>query len=157
MKIGMIDFNNPNKKFKNRIERENLKDLKAVETYFVKRMADSIRALNKTVIGWDEIVDHQLDTDNSLVMWWRHDQTKKLEAALNGNYNVVMCPRIPLYFDFDQDESHKYGRKWGGAYSPIEMGYASGLHRDALIATAVVLFVFILIINISFALLRQSK
>ncbi len=106
------------------MKRENLKDLKAVETYFVKRMADSIRALNKTVIGWDEIVDHQLDTDNSLVMWWRHDQTKKLEAALNGNYNVVMCPRIPLYFDFDQDESHKYGRKWGGAYSPIEMGYA---------------------------------
>ena len=39
----------------------------------------------------------------------------------------------------------------------LEMGYASGLHRDALIATAVVLFVFILIINISFSLLRQSK
>ena len=33
----------------------------------------------------------------------------------------------------------------------IEMKYASGLHEDALIATGVVLFVFILIINISFA------
>mgnify|MGYP000019556645 CR=1 FL=1 len=29
-----------------------------------------------------------------------------------------------------------------------EMGYASGLHREALIATGVVLFVFILIINL---------
>ena len=38
----------------------------------------------------------------------------------------------------------------------LEMGYASdGIHRNALIATAVVLFVFILIINLSFSLLRR--
>ena len=36
----------------------------------------------------------------------------------------------------------------------LEMGYATGLHRKALIATAVVLFVFILIINLSFSLLK---
>ena len=30
----------------------------------------------------------------------------------------------------------------------MEMGYATGLHREALIATGVVLFVFILIINL---------
>ena len=106
------------------MKSENLKDLKAVETYFVHRMADSIKMLNKTVIGWDEIVDHQLATDNSLVMWWRHDRVGKLEAALQGGYNVVLCPRIPLYFDFDQDPSHQYGRKWGDAYSPLDMVYA---------------------------------
>ena len=40
----------------------------------------------------------------------------------------------------------------------IEMGYAADLHREALIATAVVLFVFILIINLSFSLIkRRSK
>ncbi len=38
----------------------------------------------------------------------------------------------------------------------LEMGYAGeGMHRGALIATAVVLFVFILIINISFSLLKR--
>lgn len=36
-----------------------------------------------------------------------------------------------------------------------EMGYASGLHREALIATAVVLFVFILIINLSISMLNR--
>ncbi len=36
----------------------------------------------------------------------------------------------------------------------IEMGYAADLHRDALIATAVVLFVFILIINLTFSYLK---
>lgn len=38
-----------------------------------------------------------------------------------------------------------------------EMGYASGLHREALIATGVVLFVFILIINLSFSLLKRRR
>lgn len=40
----------------------------------------------------------------------------------------------------------------------MEMGYSTDLHREALIATAVVLFVFILIINLFFSLLkRRSK
>ena len=38
----------------------------------------------------------------------------------------------------------------------MEMGYAADLHREALIATAVVLFVFILIINLSVSLLRRG-
>lgn len=39
----------------------------------------------------------------------------------------------------------------------MEMGYSTDLHREALIATAVVLFVFILIINISFSLLKRRQ
>lgn len=39
----------------------------------------------------------------------------------------------------------------------LEMGYASGLHRESLIATAVVLFVFILIINLSFMALKRRN
>ncbi len=39
----------------------------------------------------------------------------------------------------------------------MEMGYATDLHRQALIATGVVLFVFILIINMSFSLLKRRE
>lgn len=39
----------------------------------------------------------------------------------------------------------------------IEMGYATGLHREALIATGVVLFVFILIINFASSMLKRRK
>mgnify|MGYP001521439927 FL=1 len=39
----------------------------------------------------------------------------------------------------------------------MEMGYAGGLHREALIATGVVLFVFILIINLCFSALKRRK
>lgn len=37
----------------------------------------------------------------------------------------------------------------------LEMGYAADLHREALIATGVVLFVFILIINLLFSLVKR--
>ena len=37
----------------------------------------------------------------------------------------------------------------------MEMGYAADLHREALIATAVVLFIFILLINLLFSVLKR--
>lgn len=39
----------------------------------------------------------------------------------------------------------------------MEMGYAADLHREALLGTAVVLFVFILIINLSFSFLKRKR
>ena len=38
----------------------------------------------------------------------------------------------------------------------LEMGYSTDLHREALIATAVVLFVFILMINLSLSLIKRK-
>ena len=39
----------------------------------------------------------------------------------------------------------------------IEMGYATDLHREALIATGVVLFVFILIINVACSAIKRKE
>lgn len=39
----------------------------------------------------------------------------------------------------------------------MEMGYAADLHREALLGTGVVLFVFILMINLSFSALKRRK
>lgn len=38
----------------------------------------------------------------------------------------------------------------------MEMGYATDLHREALIATGVVLFIFILIINLGFSIMKRK-
>lgn len=38
----------------------------------------------------------------------------------------------------------------------LEMGYATDLHREALIATAVVLFVFIMVINLTFSIIKNK-
>lgn len=108
----------------NLMEVQNLKTLVEVEHYFLHRMADSIQQIGKTVIGWDEVVTAGLNNENTLVMWWRHDKPQLLEQALKKNYQVIMCPRIPLYFDFVQHELHSHGRKWKDAFAPIESVYS---------------------------------
>ncbi len=101
---------------------KDLKDLTGVEHYFLRRMADSIQKSGKTMIGWDEIVTAGL-THHPMVMWWRHEQPQMLDLALKNGYEVILCPRIPLYFDFVQLDSHQSGRKWGGKFAPVESVY----------------------------------
>ncbi len=50
-----------------------------------------------------------------------------------------------------------YGLRTMTANIGIEMGYAADLHREALIATGVVLFVFILLINLSVSALKKGS
>lgn len=63
---------------------------------------------------------------------------------------VMVCGNQPIFPD-----SILSGTRTLTANIVLEMGYASGLHRSALIATAVVLFVFILIINLCFSILNR--
>ena len=105
------------------MSEEDLPNLRAVEKHFAQRTATVINDLGFDAAGWDEIVDFELDPKKSLVFWWRHDKPKLLTQALEKGYDVVMCPRLPLYFDFVQHDSHKAGRRWGG-YCPLEDVYA---------------------------------
>lgn len=104
-------------------QKENLKDDKAVELYFMKRMADSVYQMNAKVLVWDEMAEAGLPTDKTIIFWWRHDQPKQLKIALNNKYQTVLCPRLPLYFDFVQDSTHQYGRKWSKLFNPIQQVY----------------------------------
>ena len=73
--------------------------------------------------------------------------------AIGETMAVIMVagnqPRIP--------QSIFTGGRTLTANIVIEMGYAADLHREALIATAVVLFVFILVINLAFSILKRSS
>lgn len=105
-------------------EKNGLKDSKAVEKYFIRRMFDSLQGINRKMIGWDEIVQAGLDKEKVLVMWWRHDRKDVLDEILDQDYPVVLCPRVPLYFDFVQTKSHQNGRKWDGQFADIHGVYA---------------------------------
>lgn len=104
-------------------EREKLTNEVAVERYFMKRMADSVYQLNAKVLAWDEMVDADLPKDKTIIFWWRHDKPVQLQNALSKGYQTVLCPRLPLYFDFVQDSTHRYGRKWSKLYNPLEAVY----------------------------------
>lgn len=107
----------------NLMKVEGLTNLKMVETYFIQRMVDSALKFNRKVLAWDEVADDSLAKDSTIIFWWRQDQSQQLFKALNKGYKVVLCPRIPLYFDFVQDKSHQKGRTWNGAFSSLEEVY----------------------------------
>ncbi|MFB6318458.1 beta-N-acetylhexosaminidase [Saccharicrinis sp. FJH54] len=50
-------------------ENKGLKDFKALQGYFVKRMTDSIKPMGKTVIGWEEVARDGLDKEVVLQCW----------------------------------------------------------------------------------------
>ncbi|PST83512.1 beta-hexosaminidase [Pedobacter yulinensis] len=90
-----------------------------VEKYFMKRMADSVFNLGAKVLVWDEMVRAGLPVDQTIIFWWRHDKPAELEHAIGMGYQTVLCPRLPLYFDFVQDSTHLHGRKWGKQFNDL--------------------------------------
>ncbi len=102
------------------MENKKLGNMREVENYFLRSMSDSLNTLTRKMIGWDEIVDAGIPSNNCLVMWWRHEKPGQLTKALANGYKTILCPRIPLYFDFVQHESHESGRRWDGAFVPLD-------------------------------------
>lgn len=115
---------NHNDGIKNLMAKHKLKDLTEVEKYFMVRMADSLFAMNNKILAWDEMADISLPSKKTLIFWWRHDRPAQLEKALEKNYKVVLCPRIPYYFDFVQDATHTVGRRWSGDFADLEKVYS---------------------------------
>lgn len=105
--------------------REGLADLAAVEGRFVRRMADNaVAKAGWGAVGlWDEAARFDLPRDRTVLFWWRHEKPEALKAAVDKGYRIVLCPRLPCYFDFVQDEAHKTGRRWNG-FNSIDRVYA---------------------------------
>ncbi|WP_431130176.1 family 20 glycosylhydrolase, partial [Flagellimonas flava] len=70
-----------------------------------------------------------VSNQSSVVYWWRHDKKDQLQKSLDKAYPTVLCPRIPLYFDFVQHDSHENGRRWDG-FGTLEdvYGYPESTH-----------------------------
>jgi hexosaminidase len=84
------------------MQKENLKDLDEVQSYFVKRMEKIIRSKGKKMIGWDEILQGGL-APNAAVMSWR-GMRGGIEAAKLG-HEVVMSPTQFTYIDYMQGDA----------------------------------------------------
>lgn len=86
---------------KDLMQREQLKNLDEVQSYFVKRVAKIIQSKGKKMIGWDEILQGGLAPD-ATVMSWR-GMKGGVEAAKAG-HEVVMSPSTFAYLDYMQGD-----------------------------------------------------
>ncbi len=88
-------------KVKALMQKEGLKDMHEVQSYFVKRVEKIIQSKGKKMIGWDEILEGGL-APNAAVMSWR-GLKGGIEAA-RMNHPVVMSPTTFAYLDYAQGE-----------------------------------------------------
>ncbi len=83
------------------MQKENLKDAKELQSYFIKRVVNIISSKGKKAIGWDEILYGGLP-DGAAIMSWRGTKGG-IEASKSG-HEVVMSPNSFAYLDFTQGD-----------------------------------------------------
>ncbi|MFC0514340.1 family 20 glycosylhydrolase [Mucilaginibacter angelicae] len=85
------------------MEREGIKDLPALQSYFINRMEKFFNSKGRKLIGWDEIIEGGI-SPTAIVMYWRTwVPDAPVKAVKNGN-TVIMTPGEPLYFDNQPDQ-----------------------------------------------------
>jgi hexosaminidase len=83
------------------MKKENLKDAKELQSYFIKRVAKIISSKGKKAIGWDEILYGGLP-EGAAVMSWRGSEGG-ITASKSG-HEVVMSPSSFAYLDYVQGD-----------------------------------------------------
>ncbi len=83
------------------IQREQLADEHALQSWFVQRIERFLNAHGRRLIGWDEILEGGLAPD-ATVMSWR-GVSGGIAAAQQG-HDVIMTPTSHSYFDYAQGD-----------------------------------------------------
>jgi hexosaminidase len=82
-----------------RIRKHKLENEEELQSWLVKALAQHLKGLGKTVVGWDEILDGKLGRD-PVVMAWRGDGVDAARKAHDNGNRYVICPNNKLYFDW---------------------------------------------------------
>jgi hexosaminidase len=85
------------------MQKEKLKDLHEVQSYFVKRVEKIIASKGKKMMGWDEILEGGV-APNAAVMSWRGEKGGIEASSLK--HPVVMSPSTYAYLDYNQGEAY---------------------------------------------------
>ncbi|HEY0896219.1 MAG TPA: family 20 glycosylhydrolase [Sphingobacteriaceae bacterium] len=96
-----FNFWEKNDQIKALMKRENLKDMHAVQGYFTKRVEQIVNSKGKKFIGWDEILDGELNPSAAIMSWRGMDGG--IKAAKKG-HQVVMSPSTYAYIDYMQSD-----------------------------------------------------
>lgn len=89
------------------MEREGIKDLAGLHSYFINRMEKYFNSKGKKLIGWDEVIEGGISPTATIMYWRTWVPDAPVKAAKNGN-SVIMTPGEPLYFDNPADQYSIY-------------------------------------------------
>ena len=83
------------------MEKENIPTIHAVQNYFTRRVEKIIKAKGKKMIGWDEILEGELN-ENTAIMSWQGTQGGI--AGSKRKLKVVFAPTSYAYFNYMQGD-----------------------------------------------------
>ena len=83
------------------MERQGLKNMAEVQSYFGKRIEKIILAKGKKMMGWDEILEGGITPTTALMSW--RGISHGIEASKSG-HSVVMSPSNYVYIDLMQGD-----------------------------------------------------
>ena len=84
-------------KCQKRMAQENLKDEHELQSYFIERIAKILEKKNKSIIGWDEIIESKINSDVTIQSW--RGFSGGIQAVKEGK-KTIMSPTSHCYFDY---------------------------------------------------------
>ena len=85
-------------KCQKRMAQENLKDEHELQSYFIERIAKDLEKKNKSIIGWDEIIESKINSDVTIQSWRGFSGGIQ---AVKERKKTIMSPTSHCYFDYD--------------------------------------------------------
>ena len=82
-----------------RIKEEGLKDEHELQSWFIKEIEAYLSTQNKTMIGWDEILEGGL-SETATVMFWRGWLPEVPGTVLEQGNDIILTPTSHFYFDY---------------------------------------------------------
>ena len=103
-------------------ERDGQSAEARLQGYFTKRIEAFVHSKGRKLIGWDELLDSDVNP-SATIMSWRGVEGG-LKASEKG-HDVIMSPTSHCYFNFYLVEDHEWGEPYAfDAVIPIETTYS---------------------------------
>ncbi|MCF0164120.1 MAG: beta-N-acetylhexosaminidase [Bacteroidales bacterium] len=102
-------------------DTENFTAEQYLQTYVTKRMQKFLASRGRKLIGWEEILEGDLES-GAVIMSWIGSGVSGQKAAGKG-FDVIMTPYSHLYFDFYQAENTENEPLAIGGCTPVEKVY----------------------------------
>ena len=93
---------NSSARVRQQMRRRHIKDMEALQSYFVARIGGFLKAHGRRLIGWDEILNAKLQPTAAITSWHGTDGAV---AAAHLGHDVVLAPSNALYFNNCQTET----------------------------------------------------
>ncbi|NLH23356.1 MAG: family 20 glycosylhydrolase [Bacteroidales bacterium] len=103
------------------MQEHHMEDPAGMQAYFAARMQGILNKYEKTLVGWDDIMDGgNLDREKTVVHAWK--SIEKITQAVNGGYRVIAQPASHCYIDMKHTPAER-GMTWA-AISDVEKVYS---------------------------------